>query len=201
MVVSSGRDHWGFHQKRLRSSHCVCVSNGLGPNSISVEVISSNSSSEGCLNFTPFLSYLLCFFGSVCLWSLYSDSSFIRWLCFAFSFNVTGCWAFQTSHFPNNPLLSWSLLSSSLDYGLFLQIEKDMIHISKTDLWNRLSEQEQKFAKRHAPPLSVLCDVWCQAVVTECYEFDFMVTGHMRIWRNISMSPFCQNCQLVTSLI
>lgn len=28
------------------------------------------------------------------------------------------------------------------------KIEKDMIHISKTDLWNRLSEQEQKFAKR-----------------------------------------------------
>lgn len=28
------------------------------------------------------------------------------------------------------------------------KIEQDMIHISKTDLWNRLSEQEQKFAKR-----------------------------------------------------
>ncbi|KAH9618082.1 hypothetical protein KSS87_020110 [Heliosperma pusillum] len=29
-----------------------------------------------------------------------------------------------------------------------LMIEKDMIHISKTDLWDRLSEQEQRFAKR-----------------------------------------------------
>ncbi|KNA18509.1 hypothetical protein SOVF_070120 [Spinacia oleracea] len=28
------------------------------------------------------------------------------------------------------------------------KIEKDMIHISKTDLWNRLSKEEQSFSKR-----------------------------------------------------
>ncbi|KAJ8422723.1 hypothetical protein Cgig2_004569 [Carnegiea gigantea] len=33
------------------------------------------------------------------------------------------------------------------------KIEQDMTHISQTDLWNRLSEQEQKFAKRHVPSL------------------------------------------------
>ncbi|ONK61695.1 uncharacterized protein A4U43_C08F32610 [Asparagus officinalis] len=51
-----------------------------------------------------------------------------------------------------------SLYQMDLDRTLFLlrsylrvrlqKIEKYMIHISKTDLWNRLSEQEQRFAKR-----------------------------------------------------
>ncbi|KAG1326172.1 DNA replication complex GINS protein SLD5 [Cocos nucifera] len=51
-----------------------------------------------------------------------------------------------------------SLYQMDLDRTLFLlrsylrirlqKIEKYMIHISKTNLWNRLSEQEQRFAKR-----------------------------------------------------
>ncbi|XP_074561640.1 DNA replication complex GINS protein SLD5 [Curcuma longa] len=51
-----------------------------------------------------------------------------------------------------------SLYQMDLDRSLFLlrsylrirlqKIEKYMIHISKTDLWNKLSEQEQKFTKR-----------------------------------------------------
>ncbi|XP_010914588.1 DNA replication complex GINS protein SLD5 isoform X2 [Elaeis guineensis] len=51
-----------------------------------------------------------------------------------------------------------SLYQMDLDRSLFLlrsylrirlqKIEKYMIHISKTNLWNRLSEQEQRFAKR-----------------------------------------------------
>ncbi|XP_077220582.1 DNA replication protein-like protein [Tasmannia lanceolata] len=51
-----------------------------------------------------------------------------------------------------------SLYQMDLDRTLFLlrsylrirlqKIEKYVIHISKTQLWNRLSEQEQKFAKR-----------------------------------------------------
>ncbi|XP_020596513.1 DNA replication complex GINS protein SLD5 isoform X1 [Phalaenopsis equestris] len=51
-----------------------------------------------------------------------------------------------------------SLYQMDLDRALFLlrsylrirlqKIEKYMIHISKTNLWNRLSEQEQRFAKR-----------------------------------------------------
>lgn len=32
-----------------------------------------------------------------------------------------------------------------------MQIEKDMIYISKTDLWDRLSKEEQNFAKRQVP--------------------------------------------------
>ncbi|KAL9228066.1 hypothetical protein vseg_003682 [Gypsophila vaccaria] len=39
------------------------------------------------------------------------------------------------------------LLKSYLRIRLH-KIEKDMIHISKTDLWDRLSEQEQRFTKR-----------------------------------------------------
>nr|CAD1829669.1 unnamed protein product [Ananas comosus var. bracteatus] len=51
-----------------------------------------------------------------------------------------------------------SLYQMDLDRTLFLlrsylrirlqKIEKYMIHISKSNLWNRLSEQEQRFAKR-----------------------------------------------------
>lgn len=51
-----------------------------------------------------------------------------------------------------------SLYQMDLDRTLFLlrsylrirlqKIEKYMIHIAKTDLWNRLSEQEQRFSKR-----------------------------------------------------
>lgn len=51
-----------------------------------------------------------------------------------------------------------SLYQMDLDRTLFLlrsylrirlqKIEKYMIHISKTDLWDRLSEQEQRFAKK-----------------------------------------------------
>ncbi|KAG6476190.1 hypothetical protein ZIOFF_065426 [Zingiber officinale] len=51
-----------------------------------------------------------------------------------------------------------SLYQMDLDRSLFLlrayfrirlqKIEKYVIHISKTDLWNKLSEQEQKFTKR-----------------------------------------------------
>ncbi|KAK9288632.1 hypothetical protein L1049_017092 [Liquidambar formosana] len=54
--------------------------------------------------------------------------------------------------------LTVSLYEMDLDRTQFLlrsylrirlhKIEKYMIHILKTDLWNRLSEQEQKFAKR-----------------------------------------------------
>ncbi|KAI0504231.1 hypothetical protein KFK09_015181 [Dendrobium nobile] len=50
------------------------------------------------------------------------------------------------------------LYQMDLDRALFLlrsylrirlqKIEKYMVHISKTNLWNRLSEQEQRFAKR-----------------------------------------------------
>ncbi|KAK9672305.1 hypothetical protein RND81_12G091200 [Saponaria officinalis] len=39
------------------------------------------------------------------------------------------------------------LLKSYLRIRLH-KIEKDVIHISKTDLWDRLSEQEQRFTKR-----------------------------------------------------
>ncbi|KAK8968155.1 hypothetical protein KSP40_PGU022400 [Platanthera guangdongensis] len=51
-----------------------------------------------------------------------------------------------------------SLYQMDLDRALFLlrsylrirlqKIENYMVHISKTNLWNRLSEQEQRFAKR-----------------------------------------------------
>ncbi|KAK6930298.1 GINS subunit, domain A [Dillenia turbinata] len=54
--------------------------------------------------------------------------------------------------------LTVSLYQMDLDRVLFLlrsylrirlqKIEKYVIHISKTELWNRLSDQEQKFAKR-----------------------------------------------------
>ncbi|XP_042516644.1 DNA replication complex GINS protein SLD5-like [Macadamia integrifolia] len=54
--------------------------------------------------------------------------------------------------------LTVSLYQMDLDRALFLlrsylrtrlqKIEKYFIHISKSELWNRLSEQEQKFAKK-----------------------------------------------------
>lgn len=44
--------------------------------------------------------------------------------------------------------LQQNILFKRLSKEKQIQIEKYMIHISKTDLWNKLSEQEQKFTKR-----------------------------------------------------
>lgn len=45
--------------------------------------------------------------------------------------------------------LQQNVLFKMLSKEKQIQIEKYMIHISKTDLWNKLSEQEQKFTKRY----------------------------------------------------